>query len=158
MQQVGRLLRTVAHLAPSQVWHRLRLDVQNAVWERSGRRIDARYRARAARLPTARFDLPGMARLAALRAGRSSDSDSLTIARDALEGRFSFLGVTHDLGRDVDWFRPDLDRGTRLWKTLLHEFPFAIDLARAARSTGTGAVFEPTPARLAGGCWRVTRV
>ena len=30
----------------------------------------------------------------------------------------------------------NLDEGTRLWKTQLHEFPYAIDLARAARSTG----------------------
>ncbi|MEN8160997.1 MAG: alginate lyase family protein, partial [Myxococcota bacterium] len=33
----------------------------------------------------------------------------------------------------VAWFDPALDEGTRLWKTLLHEFSYAVDLARASR-------------------------
>ena len=33
------------------------------------------------------------------------------------------------------WFDPSLDEGTRLWKTQLHEFPYALDLAFAARAT-----------------------
>ncbi|MBW2541420.1 MAG: hypothetical protein JRF15_04945, partial [Deltaproteobacteria bacterium] len=43
------------------------------------------------------------------------------------------------MGVDVDWYREDLDEGTRLWKTLLHEFDYAIDLARAARDSRDAA-------------------
>jgi uncharacterized heparinase superfamily protein len=64
------------------------------------------------------------------------------VARDALAGRFSFHGTTRELGIEVDWYRADLDEGTRLWKTLLHEFSYGIDLARAARSSGDSSFSE----------------
>jgi len=101
-----------------------------------GSRIDDRYRSRAARLGDARLNHPGVARVAALRCGRTSAEESLVVAQDALAGRFSFHGTTRELGLEVDWYRADLDEGTRLWKTLLHEFSYGIDLARAARSSG----------------------
>lgn len=141
-RRLARLLRTTAHLSPSQVWHRLRIDARNRWWEHLGPRIDARYRARAAELDPPRLDHPGLARVAALRCGRSDAARSLAIARDALEGRFTFLGRTLELGVDVAWQRADLDEGTRLWKTLLHEFPYGIDLARAAVATGDGRFRE----------------
>jgi uncharacterized heparinase superfamily protein len=132
MTEIGRLLRTVAHLAPAQVWHRIRLTARRALWERRSQQVDARYRERAARLPRARFDHPGLARVAAFRTGHRAEALE-RIARDALAGRFAFLSRTLDLGRDVDWYRPDLDRGTRLWKTHLHEFSYAPALAVAHR-------------------------
>jgi len=65
----------------------------------------------------------------------------MAIARDAMSGRFTFCGKTLELGdgAGIDWHRAELDEGTRLWKTLLHEFSYAIDLANAARSTGDRA-------------------
>jgi uncharacterized heparinase superfamily protein len=65
---------------------------------------------------------------------RASDDSRSATARDALAGRFAFLGRQEDFGVSVDWHRPDLQRGTRLWKTLLHEFSYAVDLAAAQRS------------------------
>jgi uncharacterized heparinase superfamily protein len=131
MAEIGRFLRTVAPLAPAQVWHRLRLTGRRALWERRSRQVDARYRERAARLPAARFDHPGLARVAEFRTAHRGDALE-RIARDALAGRFTFLNRSIDFGRQVDWFRPDLDR-TRLWKTYLHEFSYAPALAVAQR-------------------------
>jgi uncharacterized heparinase superfamily protein len=131
MAEIGRFLRTVAPLAPAQVWHRLRLATRRALWERRSERIDARYRECAARLPAARFDHPGLARVAEFRTAHRSGALEGT-ARDVLAGRFSFLNRSVDFGREVDWFRPDLDR-TRLWKTHLHEFSYAPALAVAHR-------------------------
>jgi uncharacterized heparinase superfamily protein len=124
------------------VFHRLRYQLRRRRWERRSAAIDAAYRARARKLGTVRWDHPGLAAVAAFRAGLRDESAALASARDALEGRFRFLGRSEALGRDVDWFRPDLDVGTRLWKTLLHEFSFAEDLARATRATGDPAYRE----------------
>ncbi len=136
MADLARLLRTVAHLERGQVAYRLLYTARRAVQERRGAAIDARYERRAEALPAPRFDHPGLARVAALREARRDPEAALATARDALEGRFTFLSETRELGRDVDWFRADLDAGTRLWKTLLHEFPYALDLASAFRASG----------------------
>jgi len=130
MAQIGRLLRTLVHLAPGQVWHRARLQARRALWQRRSERVDASYRQRAAALPAARFDHPGLARVASYRTARRADA-LVEIARDALAGRFTFLNRALDFGPEVDWFRADLDVGTRLWKTLLHEFSYAPALALA---------------------------
>src|SRR5262245_14740133 len=132
----ARWLRTVCHLRPAQVAHRIRLAIRRGAWERLGPRVEARYRARATGFGRPRLDHPGLAAVAHYRLARAPEEERLRIARDALAGRFTFLGRTEDLGRDVAWHRPDLDAGTRLWKTQLHEFPYAIDLAAAARATG----------------------
>jgi uncharacterized heparinase superfamily protein len=141
-EQIARLLRTTLHLAPSQVWHRLRIDARNRWWELRGPQVDARYRALAARLDPPQLDHPGLTRVAALRCGRSDAATSLATARNALAGRFHFVGRSLDLGTEVAWQRPDLDAGTRLWKTLLHEFSYAVDLARAAVEEGDEAWSE----------------
>ena len=75
--RVGRLLRMLAHTAPSQIWHRARIAAQSAWIERLGPRVDARYRSRAAELGPARWDHPGLARVAELRCGRSCPDASL---------------------------------------------------------------------------------
>jgi uncharacterized heparinase superfamily protein len=137
--RVGRLLRTVSHLTPSQIWHRSRNSARRNLWARFGSRLDDHYRSLAQKPGEARFDDPGLARVAALRCARTDSQASLTVSRDALEGRFRFLGEARDMGVDVDWNRKDLDQGTRLWKTHLHEFDYAIDLARAARDSGDAA-------------------
>ncbi|MFQ5418110.1 MAG: heparinase II/III family protein [Myxococcota bacterium] len=130
MAEIGRLLRTLAHLAPGQVWQRLRLSARRSVWSRCGDRIDARYRRAAEALPPPRFDHPGLARVAAFRTGHGVEALERT-ARDVSAGRFTFLNRERELGSDVAWHDPELDVGTRLWKTQLHEFPYAVALAFA---------------------------
>ncbi len=118
------------------MWHRARLTLRRAWCEQRGLAAHADYAARAAALAPARLGHPGLARVAALRARLADPSASRARAEDALAGRFSFLSRTHDFGAAVAWFEPALDDGTRLWKTLLHEFSYALDLAWAARATG----------------------
>ncbi|MFP8881256.1 MAG: alginate lyase family protein [Myxococcota bacterium] len=109
-----------------------------------GPRIDARYRARAAELGPPRLDHPGLAAVAALRCGRTRRELSLATASDAVSGRFTFHGKSRELGNGdaVDWQHPELNEGTRLWKTQLHEFSYALDLADAARTTGDRAFHD----------------
>ncbi|HXV35657.1 MAG TPA: alginate lyase family protein [Myxococcota bacterium] len=139
----------MSHLTPSQLWHRARYTARRALWTQIGSRLDDRYRSRAASLGGARFDHPGLARVAALRCARTRADASLAIARDALAGRFCLLNETRELGVDVDWQRADLDVGTRLWKTQLHEFAWAIELARAARDRADATFRERFEALLA---------
>jgi uncharacterized heparinase superfamily protein len=139
MSDLGIWLRSLRHVEARQLWHRGRLMARRALWERLGARVDARYRARAARAGPLRAGHSGLAAVAAYRAARAAPEQRLAVARDALAGRFRFLGRTLELGREVAWHRDDLDAGTRLWKTQLHEFPYAIDLAVAARTTGDPA-------------------
>jgi uncharacterized heparinase superfamily protein len=138
----ARWLRTLAHVSPAQAWHRGRLTLRRRLWELRPAAIEARYARGAAVHAAFRFDHPGLARVARLREALRPADAALEAARDALGGRFCFLGRALDLGRDVDWYRSDLDEGTRLWKTLLHEFGFAEDLARAWRATGDGVFRE----------------
>jgi uncharacterized heparinase superfamily protein len=105
-------------------------------WQRAVPEWDVYYRARAADLSELRWDHPGLARVAAYRVASQPEEVALAAAREALEGRFRFLGRPLDLGAQPDWFRSDLDAGTRLWKTLLHEFGWGTDLARAAAANG----------------------
>ena len=110
--------------------------LRRAWCERQGERAHARYVARAARLPAADLAHPGLGRVAALRGRLADPAASRRCADDALAGRFTFLSQTRSFGAEVAWFDPALDGGTRLWKTLLHEFSYALDLAWAARDSG----------------------
>lgn len=127
-------MRTIGHLRTGQVWHRLRYAWRRRRWQAHATEIDARYRERADQLPPLRWDHPGLARVAAWRASERPLAAALATAGDALTGRFELLGRSESFGARVDWFRPDLDAGTRLWKTLLHEFGWGVDLARAAQA------------------------
>jgi uncharacterized heparinase superfamily protein len=134
VEAAGRVLRTVSHLDPNQVWHRARLTARRALWPRLGARIDARYEARAAS-GRVRWDHPGLLALARARSARRAPESALFTAEDAAVGRFTLLGETLDLGRPVAWDRPDLAHRL-LWKTHLHEQGWSFDLALAARDTG----------------------
>ena len=92
-RQIGRLLRTVSHLRASQVWHRARLTLRRKRWSRRADAIDARYRARAATVAPLRWD----SRRDSQRWRATAPSDAIRrapsrVARDALAGRFTFLG------------------------------------------------------------------
>ncbi|HEY8495351.1 MAG TPA: alginate lyase family protein, partial [Myxococcota bacterium] len=134
LRDAGRALRTIAHLRPSQIFHRARLTARRALWVRMGPRIDAAYRARAAS-GRVRWDHPGLRAVATLRAARRDQQEAHRAACEALEGRFTLLGETRDLGLPVAWDRPDLMQAL-LWKTHLHELGWSFDLARAAHDTG----------------------
>jgi uncharacterized heparinase superfamily protein len=133
---LARWLRTVRHLEASQLWHRARFMLRRAAWERRGAALHARYGERAEALGPARLDHPGLARVAKLRERLAEPRASRAVADAALAGRFAFLGRTRSFGERVAWFDPALDEGTRLWKTLLHEFSYALDLAWASRASG----------------------
>ena len=126
------------HLKPIQVAHRLRYRARRAWWELRSAQVDARYGERAGQLAGMRWDHPGLARVAEFRLAARPEAEALAAADDALAGRFTFWGRSETFGERIDWFRPDLDVGTRLWKTWLHEFCYAEDLARAERVRGGG--------------------
>lgn len=134
----GRFLRTIAPLRTRQLWHRARLTARRAIWARTRARIDARYRRRAEGAAPVRWDHAGLARVAALRLERRDPDVSRNNADRVLAGRFRFLNQERELGRPVAWHRPDLLE-VLLWKTHLHEFGYAIDLARAHRDSGDSA-------------------
>jgi hypothetical protein len=71
--------------------------------------------------------------LAGAAAAWEPDSSETTVARAEriVAGRFTFLNHTEHLPR-IDW---RARHGTRLWSFHLHEFDYALDLARAWRST-----------------------
>ncbi len=120
----------------AQLWHRARLTLRRAWWERRGAGAHGHFAARAEALAPAALDHPGLGRVAALRERLVAQGASRRVAEDALAGRFTFLSRERTFGERVAWFDPSLDEGTRLWKTLLHEFSYALDLAWAARATG----------------------
>lgn len=135
LQHAGRLLRTVSHLRPSQVWHRVRLTARRKLWSMRSAAVDADYTRRAAACGPLRWDHPGLAAVAALRERGTDGATAARVAAEALAGRFTLLGETRDLGVPTPWDHPDLMKAL-LWKTHLHEFGFAIDLALAARANG----------------------
>jgi hypothetical protein len=99
-----------------------------AAGSRDPARIDARYHAAAAIAPPAGITRPQVAR----HFERRDPAGALAVEGRAR--RFRFLGETRDLGVPVPWDRPDLMQ-VLLWKTHLHEFSYAIDLALAHRAT-----------------------
>jgi uncharacterized heparinase superfamily protein len=145
LQDIGRYWRTVAPLRAGQVWHRARLTARRSWWSRAPERIDARYGRRATARARDPWSHAGLAAVAALRAARRDPALALAAASDARAGRFSLLGETREFAAPsegaalaIDWDRPDLLQAL-LWKTQLHEFPYALDLAIAYRSTGDPA-------------------
>jgi uncharacterized heparinase superfamily protein len=133
---VARWLRTARHLEAAQLWHRARLTLRRAWLEQRGAAAHLHFAARAEALAPAALDHPGLGRVAALRERLADAAASRAVADAAGAGRFTFLSRERTFGERVAWFDPSLDEGTRLWKTLLHEFPYALDLAWAARTTG----------------------
>ncbi len=134
---VGRWWRTIRPLRPVQLWFRVQRVAERRWAARHPERVDRRYRERAAG-GHVDWSHPGLAALAAARIGRGDDADARRIADDARAGRFTLLGEALTLGRPVPWERPDL-RERLLWKTHLHEFPYALALASTARASGDPA-------------------
>ena len=55
---------------------------------------------------------------------------------DIIKNRYNFLNVYKDLGVDIDWNNPELNKGTRLWKLNLNYHDYLIEVARAYFKTG----------------------
>lgn len=67
-----------------------------------------------------------------VRAWGPRDDGTLQRAREVVDGTFRFLNRAHTL-RTIDW---NARRVSHLWSYNLHYFDYAVDLARAYRSTG----------------------
>lgn len=130
-----RLWRTVRPLGRDQLWHRVRLAARRRWWAARPAPVEARYRSRAAG-GRVHWAHPGLVSVARARLARRAAHAPASVADDALAGRFTLLGETRELGRPVAWERPDLAQAL-LWKTHLHEFGYALELAQAAVEGGS---------------------
>ena len=120
--ELGRLVRTLRPLHPSQLWWRARYTV-----ERRLSRLDRRPTARRATVPTRRLDLPSMPEW---HTPGPSPGRVLALARD---GVFENVGVAQTVGRDAPrWNGPF----GRLWSITLQYHGWALQLARAAADSG----------------------
>ncbi len=131
---VGRYWRTIRPLRPVQLWYRVQRTAERQWTELRPERVDSRYRRRAAS-GRMHWSHPGLAAVATARVARGDEARARRIAGDAREGRFTLLGESRSLGRPVSWEHPDLLERL-LWKTHLHEFPYALALASTARASG----------------------
>jgi len=126
-----RLTRTVRHLSPVQVVHRLRLRT-NARLRRSFPRAAARWARRRAGPPPPVRDLPN------LLVGLSRPCPRSVIERRAEEvagGRFTFLGITRELGAAPFPAPPDVPL---LWAYHLEYMDYLLDLVLAGESGAVG--------------------
>ena len=113
-----RLIRTVAHLRPSQILWRARYTAERALGMR-----------RVPPVPTAspEFNAAALARLGALlNRWRALDTHAPARALDFRAGRFVFLNDPADFSASIDWSSPGRPR---LWRYQLHYFDCAKELA-----------------------------
>lgn len=142
--KLGLYVRTVRHLRPEQIGHRIRLRTQQAALRRSPGLFERRWRV----------DRPI----------RGWPDDLLTIdaevppdcgtVDDLLEGRFTFLHEQRDLGRSPRW---DPSGVSQLWLYHLHYWECAWTLAkhddRNAARAAFGRQFESWQAGNPFGQW-----
>lgn len=116
LDRAGRLLRTVRHLPPSQVGHRLRLRGQRALY---GIHRPTTERLFSAPAP-ATAGWPAYVPLD-LQLEATGHPDPAANA----DGTFEFLNERLDLGSPIDWNPPS---ASQLWRFHLHYFDWAWDL------------------------------
>lgn len=130
LDQIGRQTRTLLHLHPAQVWHRLRLQTQRKVVARNPEKTAQRW----AVAPRGPIGLP--------ESFRAIDADHLA-NRWALEdldrGRFDLLNEPRELGDPIDWTPPHT---TQLWSFHLHYWEWAWALAAASDRDTARSVFS----------------
>jgi uncharacterized heparinase superfamily protein len=129
--EVGRLARTVRHLSPTQLGHRVRLRAQKQVYQ-------------AAPSLTARLFDASTSRAAAWpHSFRPVDASNEAVGRPSLEdnvrGRFDLLDVVRDLGHPIDWQPAN---ASQLWRYHLHYFDWAWVLLQDGSPPATGAFAE----------------
>lgn len=112
-EELGLLLRTVGHLRPAQIGHRVRL--------RSQRLVDPWWFGRQQGVAV---ESPGWpAGFRALESGLDHGRPEEVAA-----GRFDLVGEERELGDPADWAQPG---ATHLWRFELHYFEWAWSLAAA---------------------------
>jgi uncharacterized heparinase superfamily protein len=129
LDQIGRQTRTLLHLHPAQVWHRLRLQAQRKAVARNPDKAAHRWRV----TPSRSVGLP--------ESFRAIDADHLAsnwTLGDLAQGRFDLLNEPCDLGNPINWTPPDT---TQLWSFHLHYWEWAWALAADTDRDGARSVF-----------------
>lgn len=125
---VGRYARTVVHLRPSQIAHRVRLRAQQNLLRQWPRAFERRYRH-----PGGEPAWP--ASFAAIDLAAPPDCGPI----DALErGVFTFLNETRDLGEPIAWDPPD---APQLWLYHQHYWEWAWTLLQEPDAERSRSVF-----------------
>jgi len=123
-EDLPRLLRTVRHLRPSQLYWRARYTMR--------RRYPAVFTPRTASLPTANGFVPPLrAGLPASIVTFDSASPNDERLNQLSRGTFKHLNVARELGWPPEWLLGARDRD-RLWIVTLHDHRWAYELARLA--------------------------
>lgn len=139
----GLYLRTLAHLPPSQVVHRVRLRATTRALAAIGpdrARLAVLRAAPHPRNARPQPDAPTGSRWPStfVPLGRTLAPDAPS-AEDNVAGRFELVGERHDLGSPIDWTAPT---ATRLWRFELHYWEWAWSLARHPDRAWARRTFE----------------
>ncbi len=122
-KQIGRYIRTVQHLTPSQIAHRARLLALRTSYCRLPRLTRARYRWMAEECPATWSDwklLPGTDDI-----DPASVTEAIEDARSIAAGTYRFINRTAQLGPRPAW----RDHGqSQLWSYHLHYFDYLLSL------------------------------
>lgn len=130
LDRAGRLIRTVSHLQPAQVGHRVRLRTQKIALERWGGRLRAHM---ARRVPAAWGWPAGFAPLDATIAEEAPSAEANA------DGTFRFLAETRHLGKPPDWRQRD---AAQLWRYHLHYFEWVWAFTRSQNRDSARLEFE----------------
>jgi uncharacterized heparinase superfamily protein len=130
LHDLPRLVRTVRHLRPSQLYWRGRYTVRRRIRRAWGPRSVAAASSNGT-LPRLRDDFP-----TDLDPFDATPPDPTLVARLSA-GKFAHLNAVRELGRPPDWLLGRIDQD-RLWTITLHYHGWAYELARlAARNDPT---------------------
>jgi uncharacterized heparinase superfamily protein len=135
-EPVGRDFRALIHYRPRQLVHRLALQARRRLTSLGPERLRTHVRRVAERaIPAGELRCPDALRTYALDIDVSRPSG----CEDLLEGRFTFIGQTRDLGERPDWYWERSPAPSHLWRVNLHYHRFLVDaVAGALRSPETG--------------------
>ncbi|HEX4071643.1 MAG TPA: alginate lyase family protein [Planctomycetaceae bacterium] len=131
LDDLPRLIRTIRHLRPSQIYWRGRYTVQRRARRAWGARSGPAISLNGS-VPRLRDDFPTDAIL--------FDDTPLdpTLVAQLSAGQFVHLNTLRDLGRPPDWLFGKIDHD-RLWTVTLHYHRWAYDLARLAAANDSTA-------------------
>ncbi len=124
LHELARLIRTVRHLRPSQIYWRGRYTVRRKLSCALGVQTAPMVPTNAT-IPQLRADLP-----ASIAASDETSPDGSLITQLS-QGSFQHLNAARALGRPADWLLGQVDHD-RLWTVTLHYHRWAFDLAQFA--------------------------
>ncbi len=132
LDDLPRLIRTVRHLRPSQIYWRGRYTVQRRARRAWGARSGPAVSLNGS-VPRLRDDFPADVVLF------DDASPDPTLLAQLSAGQFEHLNTLRELGRPPDWLLGTIDHD-RLWTVTLHYHRWAYELARlAVRKDSTAA-------------------